>query len=476
MWRGSFASIWLLLTVGGRQVVSFGGPGKLARFTLRRFSSSLDGGPTSEFRRRLRTASDGGTEVTDVSPAIEILLAEDDVSVTREDAAQLLNGVPMLFKALLSKGAQEVDATRNQEELQTEVQQLTSQLYDALAKKRILRGFRCIQPGDEPVPDKNIAASDLPTLIGLNQSALTPGSNGDIWTYAGVAVCALEIAGASLAGIDPLTTVLPATAICFAADRLFLRGALFETTYRTLFPQYRSKVIRHEAAHFLVAYLLGCPIESCILSAWDARIDPRFTGQAGTLFFDPAFSMQAAMGKIPRSTIDRYTIIVMAGIAGEALKYGKAEGGASDEAAIVELLTSTNPPWNLGRVRDQARWGVVQAALLLEEHRASYESLVATLERKGGLGECVLSLEAGLDTEELPVVKRKRRRADVEAAVALQTVAPPPTIAVPPSSPPAPDAKEDIEARLREINRKLAALDPDPEYAEDVVDASEEDI
>ena len=60
--------------------------------------------------------------------------------------------------------------------------------------------------------------------------------------------------------------------------------------------------------------------------------------------------------------------------------------------------------------------------------------------------------------------------------MALQTVAPPPTIAVPPSSPPAPDAKEDIEARLREINRKLAALDPDPEYAEDVVDASEEDI
>ena len=67
-----------------------------------------------------------------MSPAIEILLAET-ISVTREDAAQLLNGVPMLFKAL-HEGSSGGRPTRNQEELQTEVQQLTSQLYDALAK------------------------------------------------------------------------------------------------------------------------------------------------------------------------------------------------------------------------------------------------------------------------------------------------------------------------------------------------------
>jgi hypothetical protein len=159
----------------------------------------------------------------------------------------------------------------------------------------------------------------------------------------------------------------------------------------------------------------------------------------------------------------------MAGIAGESLEYGKAEGGASDEAAIVELLTSTNPPWNLARVRDQARWGVVQAALLLEEHRASYEALVATLERNGGLGECVLSLENGLG-DELPVAVRKRRRVDVEAAAALKTVAPPPVpVAASPraNSPPPPpaaarvDTQTELENRLREINEKIAALNTD---------------
>jgi hypothetical protein len=53
-------------------------------------------------------------------------------------------------------------------------------------------------------------------------------------------------------------------------------------------------VVRHEAGHFLTAYLLGCPIESCVLSAWQASSDPRFIGAAGTLFFDPELTRGAA--------------------------------------------------------------------------------------------------------------------------------------------------------------------------------------
>ena len=442
------------------------------RHVHHRSSSSPDDAATprtKEFRDSLAavTASAEG-DLVDVSRPIEILLdGGADVELTRAEGQQLLSGVPLLFKSMQSKNAAAAEASGantgpTQEELLVHVQLLTSRLYDALAARKLLRGFRCIGPGDEPVPDKNIQSSDLKTLIGFEQSALTPGGNGDIWTYAGVAVCVLEIAGASMAGIDPLVTVLPATAICFGADRLLLRGAVFETCYRTLFPQYRAKVIRHEAAHFLVAYLLGCPIESCIISAWDALVDPRFTGQAGTLFFDPAFSQQMATGQIPRSSLDRYSIIVMAGIAGEALEYGKAEGGASDEAAIIDLFTSTNPPWQLDRVRDQARWGVVQAALLLEEHKAAYAALVATLENNGDLGECVMRLEEGLGESELPCEARKRRRANAEAAMAMTTVEPPKPLRTSPAatvSSARVDTKADLEARLEEVNRKLAAQD-----------------
>ena len=40
-------------------------------------------------------------------------------------------------------------------------------------------------------------------------------------------------------------------------------------------------------------------------------------------------------GQLRRETIDRLSIITMAGIAAEALQFGNAEGGRSDEAALV---------------------------------------------------------------------------------------------------------------------------------------------
>ena len=44
----------------------------------------------------------------------------------------------------------------------------------------------------------------------------------------------------------------------------------------------------------MAAYLLGCPVEGCVLSAWAASRDPRFVGAAGTLFFDPELTRGAA--------------------------------------------------------------------------------------------------------------------------------------------------------------------------------------
>lgn len=83
-------------------------------------------------------------------------------------------------------------------------------------------------------------------------------------------------------------------------------------------------MIKHEAGHFLLAYLMGCPIQGFFLSAWDAA-KAGIRGQAGTVFFDNDLSNQLNANKVTRSAIDRYTIVLMGGIAAEAMTYEQAE-------------------------------------------------------------------------------------------------------------------------------------------------------
>ena len=175
-------------------------------------------------------------------------------------------------------------------------QKNVSKLYAELQERGLLASFGSVKPGGEPIPEKPLLAADLPGLIGVDQSALTPGGTSVAWLVAGSFICAFEATSSVAMGQDPLTTALPLTLGLAAADRLFFRGAFFESALRALFPVYREKVVRHEAAHFLCAYLLGCPVESCIMNAWDASRDSRFAGAAGTLFFDPVLTARCVLG------------------------------------------------------------------------------------------------------------------------------------------------------------------------------------
>ena len=180
-----------------------------------------------------------------------------------------------------------------------------------------------------------------------------------------------------------------------------------------------------------LSYLLGNPVQSTVLSAWEARF-PKDGGStagaavnnaAGTAFFDLELNKAGRTGQLGRSVVDRYCIIVMAGIAAEALCYGEAEGGRDDEAALVEFLANTvGGPWGKGEgLQEMARWSALNALDLLKEHREMYESLVAELEK--GRGERIGDVMVAIDSPVRKEIVAAAKAAAPEAA-APETAAP----------------------------------------------------
>lgn len=251
---------------------------------------------------------------------------------------------------------------------------------------------------------KSITPILLEQATDLSMASLTPKPTNTL-LVAGIVFAVSEGIASVVTGIN-YNIFIGGTLLISFLDNVLVNGAVFETAQRVFMPEYGKKVLKHEAGHFLLAYLLGCPVEGCVLSAWAALRDPRFGGRrtgvsAGTSFFDPQLSDQINNRKpLSRSSIDRYTAVVMAGIAAEALAFGGADGGAGDEQALVRFLTQISPRgggargWNSGEaVKSQARWGALQSVLLLRYYHASYDALVDALERGGDLGDCVYAIE-----------------------------------------------------------------------------------
>jgi len=293
-----------------------------------------------------------------------------------------------------------------------------SEMYKALKATDNVKAFGAAGDGNYPaLGTKNVTPILLEKITGLTMASLTPKPTNTL-LLAGAALAGLEGFLSISTGID-LNFLIFFTLFLGFLDKLLVNGAVFETATRIGMPEYTSKIVKHEAGHFLCAYLLGCPVEGCVLSTWAALNDARFGGRetttnAGTSFFDPSLADEINGRKpLTRASIDRYSIIVMAGIAAEGLNFGAADGGAGDEMALVSFLSNLNPrgggatSWKNDTIKNQARWGAVQAVLLLREYKDCYDALVDALERGGKLGECVYAIENALKENGLPTIAER---------------------------------------------------------------------
>lgn len=140
-------------------------------------------------------------------------------------------------------------------------------------------------------------------------------------------------------------------------------------------------------------------------------------GEAGTIFLDQTLFEQLEKAKVSASSLDRYSTIVMGGIAAEALTFQNAQGGSSDEQALILLMSLLGFP--LDRISNQARWAALRAVLVIKDYPEAYEALVAALQAGKSVGQCVLAIEDALEATDRPLV-------------------PLPAVGPPPSPPPAP--------------------------------------
>lgn len=174
-----------------------------------------------------------------------------------------------------------------------------------------------------------------------------------------------------------------------SVDSFFLQGKggnLFLDWLAGFSPNYRDRIIHHEAGHFLAAHLFSIPIIDYSLSAWEA-LQQGTPGQGGVRFNDEEIQNQLKTGKIGAQMLDRYGTVWMAGIAAEQLVFADAQGGNDDRSLLTSLLK--NAGFSPLMCEQKQRSYLLQAKTILEENLTTYQLLVQAMRDRASVSECV---------------------------------------------------------------------------------------
>lgn len=113
-----------------------------------------------------------------------------------------------------------------------------------------------------------------------------------------------------------------------------------------VFPDYRKRVLSHEAAHFLVGYLLGVPIANYSLSIGKEHVD----------FVEARIQQRLFQSKLETQDIDQMAVVAMAGVAAEAMEFEEIMGQTADLMDLQRLLNRSADKLSNMQQQDATRW------------------------------------------------------------------------------------------------------------------------
>ena len=159
------------------------------------------------------------------------------------------------------------------------------------------------------------------------------------------------------------------------------RGAnLFLDWFAQRSPDYRNRIVHHEAGHFLVAHLLGVAIKGYTLTALEAMREG-YTGIGGVQFE----TVQLSPNNLPQ--VQDYCTISMAGRAAEKLMFESIEGGGDDLTWLKQQTSTLNLN---AKIYEQD--ASLKANRLLKENWEAYLRLVEAMTHRKSVEDCCIEI------------------------------------------------------------------------------------
>ena len=268
-----------------------------------------------------------------------------------------------------------------------------------LASTGALRGFGAARL----VPRRDYALSEL-KLNGIEAERLLSPTESTISNLRDAVSKALAlVVGGWIFAAHPSGSTLAAAASVAAGalvvDQIGFGGGVealvLDTLAQTTSTEYKARLRIHEAAHFLVAYLMGILPKGYTLSSLDAYEKyGALNVQAGCAFCDGAFQREVARGKIGSGSLGRFSCVALAGISMEYIAFGFSEGGVSDVRQLDGMLRAL--AFTQKKSDSEVRWAVLNTITLLRRHEACVRKLSEKMAAGASVGECVRLIEANL--------------------------------------------------------------------------------
>ncbi|KAG2395181.1 uncharacterized protein HKW66_Vig0074430 [Vigna angularis] len=160
---------------------------------------------------------------------------------------------------------------------------------------------------------------------------------------------------------------------------------------------------RHEAGHFLIAYLIGILPKGYSISSLDAlQKEGSLNIQAGTAFVDFEFQEEEKyqLQYVAISlTSNSQCLQALAGVSTEYLIYGFSEGGLDDIRKLDLLLKGLG--FTQKKADSQVRWSLLNTVLLLRRHEAARAKVAEALSMGKSVGTCIDIIESSIDVSDL---------------------------------------------------------------------------